>query len=398
MRSRGRIGAGAAALASLLLLAACLRGGITAFGPVVDRIAAETGLGEAALGLIGTLPVAAFAIVSPFVHRPVARLGAEGVALLALAGILAGLALRLLPGVGGLAAGTLLLGAGVAVGNVLVPVLVRRDFPERIPLVTALASSVMGGFAALGAGTAAPIAEPLGWRWALAASLPLVLAAVLVWSVRALRVRPALFATEDGGAGGPPPWRSGTAWLVAAHMGLQSAGFYITTAWLPSISRAAGADAVRAGLDLFLCQLAGLLAGLAVTPIMAGRRDQRPAVLVACAPLALGAAGMLLAPGLMTLWSVVLGIGQGAGLVVALALIALRADGTRQAARLSGMTQGVGYALAALGPVLAGAAHEHGGSWAPVLLGLLGLSAAQAAIGWACGRDRVAEGPGFDRG
>lgn len=389
---------------ALLAVAACLRPPITSFGPVVSRVASETGLGAAELGLLGALPVIGFALVSPVVAPIARRFGDGRTVLVAIAVLVVGLGLRFLPSLASLWVGTALVGVGIAVGNVLLPALVKRGFPAHLALVTGLYTAVMGTFAALGSGLSVPIAEATGsWRLAIGCWIALAVVARVAWSARlrndarsgavAHRTRvagagrdAATDAMVERGARPPSVWASPTAWCVTAFMGLQSTGFYVTVTWLPSIEIASGVSERAAGWHLFLCQVVGIFAGLLVSTRLGRTTDQRAIAALAGVPLVVACIGLVFAPGAVVLWAVLIGITQGATLTIALALIGLRSASAADTARLSGMAQGVGYGLAALGPVVAGILHDVFGSWHPVLWFVVGATAVQSLAALGAGR------------
>lgn len=373
-----RAGRAVGATLAVLVAAVCLRPALTAVGPVLEQIGAETGLSNTMLGLLSALPLLAFAAVSPLVAGPARRLGIERTVAWALALLAVGAALRLLPGLPALFAGTVAAGAGIAVGNVLIPVVVRRDHPARVALMTGLYSATMGTAAALASGVSLPLSHlPGGWRWSLGVWALLAAAAAVLWSRR--RSTPA-----PPPAGEPVPvWRSAAAWRLTAVMGLQSTTFYIMVAWLPSIATGNGASPALGGWYLFTYQVLGILAGLTVPAALSRAGTRATGVLVAV-PLATGALGLAAAPALMPLWVVLAGVSSGASLVYALTRISLAARTSAEATRLSGMAQSLGYLLAAAGPVAAGRLRDGTGSWTPTLLLLVALAATQAVVAAAC--------------
>ncbi len=395
----GRSGTGHAALklVAVLLVAGCLRPALTSVGPVLDMIGADTGLGTTALGVLGALPLLAFAVLSPLVHVPGQRFGAERVVLWALAALAAGIVVRSLPGAAWLWAGTALVGAAIAVGNVLVPSIVKRDHPGAVSRVTGGYTSVMTGFAALASGVAVPIAVATGdgWRWSLAVWAGPAVVAAAVWALR-MRGTRARAAAATAAAAAPdapatrerPVWRSAIAWQVTLFMGLQSTAFYLMVTWLPTIETARGVNAGAAGWYLFLFQAVGIVSGLAVTAVMGRRADQRAVGALVSVPMAAAMAGMLWAPGWSPVWAVIAGISSGGSIVVALALIGLRTRTFLHTAKLSGMAQSVGYLLAATGPIAAGWLADSSGSWTPVLVLIAVLALAQACVALWAGRDR----------
>lgn len=379
---------------------------------MLDQIGAETGLGAGLLGLLAAVPLLSFAAVSPLAHLAGARFGAERAVFVALLLLVAGTVLRPLPGpMAALWIGTVLVGAAIAVFNVLLPAIIKRDFPERTTQLTGAYSAVLGGVASFGAGLSFPLSQlpldgrPAGWRFALLAYVVLAVPALVFWwpwlrRARLLRrhgeARHAQAA--DGGrvlpaepAGtAPSVWRSATAWQVTAYMGLQSLVFYVLINWLPTVERAYGRTDAGSGWDLMAFQLTGVVASLATPLFLRGRLLRwgpcLPAAVVACAM-----AGFMLLPGLMVGWVLLAGFGCGSSLVVALSLFALRARSHQQAGSLSGMAQSLGYLLAAAGPPLFGVLHGMTGGWKAPLAIILAASLAQVVAGAYVGRERFVE-------
>ncbi|WP_062306033.1 MFS transporter [Demequina subtropica] len=382
-RSRGAL---AAALA-VYLVALALRPAQTAVGPVLGDIGADLGLGEGALGLLGALPLLGFAAVSPLVHRLSRRWGAEGTLLAALVGLVIGVVVRSWTGVPGLWLGTAAIGATVAVGNVLVPVIVKRDLPDRIAVATGAYSAVIAGAAAVGAAVAVPLAEIGTWRLSLGVwAAPFAVIAVAWWLRTRVAHDPAATVAEAHLAHAST-WRSGTAWLVTAFMGLQATSFYVMVTWLPTIEASLGVSAHTAGIHLFVYQIVGIGGGLLI-PFAMRPSSQAGAAVTATVPLAIGMAGLLVAPGVPLLWITIAGVGSGASLVMALSLMSLRGRTSAETTQLSGMAQSIGYLLAAAGPVAAGVLAQATGSWTPTLVLLLVFAAGQLAVGVAVGVDR----------
>ena len=275
-------------------------------------------------------------------------------------------------------------GAAIATANVLLPVLVRRDFAHRTGTAMALYTVSLIAFAALAAGATVPLADALGggWRpglavWAIPAAV-----AVLAWLPALVhRDTPRRATAPRSRPGGPARalLREPLAWAVTLFFALQSAGFYATLAWLPSIFRSHGASESHAGALLSLTMAVGLITSL-IVPGLAGRsRDQRPLVVVACALTAAGLLGILLAPmSAPYLWTVLLGLGQNATFPLALMLIVMRGGDVATTAGLSTMAQSVGYVLSSFAPLAVGALHGIADSWTPALILLLALVAPAA--------------------
>jgi CP family cyanate transporter-like MFS transporter len=374
----------------ILLLAANLRPALTGVAPLIGHIRADTGISNGAAGLLTTLPLLAFALLSPVAPRVARRFGLEGVLLASLLVLAAGILLRWVGTVAALFLGTAILGAAIAFGNVLLPGLVKREFPERAGLMTSVYSTSLGISAAFAAGVSVPLTklDGIGWRGALAVwALPAFLACVAWLPQLGRRDLP----TSTSGPNSPAIrdlWRSPLAWQVTLFMGLQSLGYYVTLTWLPEILQDGGMGAARAGWMLGLSQAVAILAMFSA-PVLAERRpSQRGVVVVAVLLAGAGALGLLVAgTAAAALWVVLLGLGQGASFSLALAFFALRSPDPPHAATLSGMAQSVGYLLAAAGPFLFGVLRDATGAWTVPLVLLLAIMACLLIAGLGAARD-----------
>jgi MFS transporter, CP family, cyanate transporter len=390
-------------LAGVVLVAINLRPAAASIGPLIGRIERDTGLSSGWASALTTLPVLCFGALAPLAPVLAKRFGVRSSIAGAMVVLLAGIAMRLAPGVAFLFIGTALAGSAIAIGNVLLPVLVRRDFSGRTATVMALYSTALIGFAALSAGVSVPIANAFGGGWKGGLGIWAVPAAVaaLVWAPWLLR-RDGDAAPAAGVGGGhghqripvAALLRKPLAWQVTLFFALQSGGFYATLAWLPSIYESHGASQSHAGLLLSLTMVVGLITAVTV-PGLAGRSaDQRPLMIACCALTAGGLAGVLLAPmSVPYLWTVLLGLGQNAAFPLALMLIVTRAGDVSYTQALSTMTQSVGYVLGAFGPLAVGAIHGLTHSWTPSLILLLALVVPELVLGLAASRDRVLAPP-----
>jgi CP family cyanate transporter-like MFS transporter len=303
--------------------------------------------------------------------------------------LLSGL-VRVAAGPGVLFVGTVAGGLGIAVANVMLPALVRRDFAGRAGHVTGLYTLTLAVFATLAALTAVPIMSAARGHWQ---------APLLVWgAVAAVPIAvlaPRLRRRHRPDAGATPPraslalLRHRTARNLTLFMGLQSIGFYAMVSWLPSLLQDAGISAATAGALLSLGTLLGIPTAF-VTPIIAARLHHQHLIAVATTVLtAAGWAGLLVAPAHATVvWAVLLGVGTGSSFPLALLLIALRAADPAQVPELSTTVQGGGYLVAAGGPFLVGVLHEVAGGWVAPLAFLLVLNLIQGVSGWTAGRAR----------
>jgi CP family cyanate transporter-like MFS transporter len=380
----------------ILLLAANLRPALTGVAPLIGQIRADTGISNGAAGLLTTLPLLAFALLSPVAPRVARRFGLEGVLLASLLVLAAGILLRWVGTITALFLGTAILGAAIAFGNVLLPGLVKREFPERAGLMTSVYSTSLGISAAFAAGVSVPLTklDGIGWRGALAVwALPALLACV-AWLPQLTRKDLPADASAPGSPGIRDLWRSPLAWQVTLFMGLQSLAYYVTLTWLPEILQEGGMGAARAGWMLGLSQAVAILAMFSA-PVLAERRpSQRGIVVVAVLLASTGALGLLFAgSAAAALWVVLLGLGQGASFSLALAFFALRSPDAGHAATLSGMAQSVGYLLAAAGPFLFGVLRDATGTWKVPLALLLAIMACLLIAGLGAARDAHVRAP-----
>ena len=377
----------------MVLLAANLRPAAAAVGPLLDRIRADTGLSATGAGVLTTLPVLCFGALAPLAPVLVRRLGERATAAVALAFLLLGLLVRLVPGLGFLFFGTAVAGAAIAVGNVLLPVLVRGNFPGRVGLLTGMYTTALIGFAALAAGISVPVADAFGggWRPGLAIwAIPCAIALV-VWAPQLRRRRRSDVVTGDHQAAGARALlRDRIAWSVTLFFAVQSAGFYSTLAWLPSVFHSHGISTARAGLLLSLSLVIGIVPSLTVPSLATRARDQRPFVITFVSCIAAGWLGVILAPTAAPyLWVLLLGFGQNAVFPLALTLIVLRGGAVTSTAALSTLVQTVGYLVAAVGPLAIGAVHDITGSWTPAIIVLLALLGPLLLLGLAASRNRT---------
>jgi CP family cyanate transporter-like MFS transporter len=374
-------------IAGLLLLAANLRTALTSVGPVLATIRAEVGLTAGEAGFITTLPLLTFAAVSPQIPRLARKVGADQLLWVALAVLAAGIVLRSLPVPGFLWGGTVLLGAAIAVGNVLLPSIIKRDFPDRIGAITGVYTAVIGIVASTAAGVAVPLAGvlPGGWRSALGIWAGFVLVALAVWTPRLAGPRTDA-AVPDAGRG-RTPWRSLLAWECAGFMALSATGFYTVLSWYPSILHSHGTSESAAGWLMFAHQMIGVLMSVVMPFVLSRVPDQRAVAASSGLLAVVGYLGLLLWPGLAVVWVLVNGVAAGALFFLALTFFSLRAADPRSSAALSGMGQSVGYLVAAVGPTLFGVLHDATGGWRAPLSVMVGVAAAHALIGLRAGRN-----------
>jgi CP family cyanate transporter-like MFS transporter len=378
------------ALIGVLLIAVNLRVSFVSVGPVLANISTDLGLSSTTAGLLTGLPLIAFAVCSPLAPGCASLVGLNRALWMSLLILALGIVLRSLPVTGFIWAGTALIGLAIAFLNVLLPSLVKRDFPTRVTRVTGIYTATQAAVAAAGAAVVVPVAQtsPAGWRLALGvwAGLTLIAMAVLTPWLRRHQgsVHHTAIATSYRS-----PWTSPLGWQVTVFMGLQSIAFYVLMAWLPTIEQSRGVPATTAGIHLSLFLLISVFASLATGGILHRGRDQRPVSFTSSALTFMTFLGLALAPNLILLWVVLGAVGCGSLIVIALSLFSLRTVNYPQAASLSGMAQSVGYGLGAAGPVIFGGLRDLSGDWVLPLLVTAGIMALLAVTGLLAGRDRL---------
>jgi len=385
---------GLAVLAAILLIAVNLRIGVTSLGALLDEVRTGLGLSPAVTALITALPTLAFAglgALTPWLTR---RFTADRLLVGAMLALAAGQLLRAgtdTPAVF-VATSALALG-GIAVANVLLPVLVKEHFPHRPGAVTGAYSVALIAGSTLGAAAAVPVAQAAGsWRVGLGIWAALAAVAVLPLLPAAIRAR-----RRTGGAAGRSvstrvrPARTRLGWAMALYFGTQSLGAYAIMGWLAQLFRDTGYSPQGAGALLGVAMAVGLPVALIMPALAVRLTSLRPLVLGLSALTAVGYLGLAVAPGTATLvWVVTLAIGQGA-FPLALASIGLRARTLSGTVALSAFTQSTGYLIAALGPLIVGGLYAATDGWRVPIGFLLAALAVQTVAGLGIARPRFIE-------
>lgn len=393
---RGRL----VVLAGIVLVGLNLRIAVAAVSPIVDVVREDFALSATQVGLLGTIPVASFAVFGSLATPVARRLGLEPTMILALLLSMSGELLRALAdGAPAFLAWSVIALGGLGMGNVLLPPLVKRYFPDRIGTVTAAYSVSMSVSAAVPPLVALPVAQAAGWRFSVGMWAILGFAAVVPWVVviaqsvaarshlrtllrRAPRTdRPAALE-RAGAAESRIVWRSRLAWALVLTFFANTTCTYVLFAWLPEILADAGLGADVGGRWLAVFAILGLPASIASPVLTARMRNPYPLVVGFVACWVVGLLGLMLTPAHGTaVWMVLVGIGPGS-FPIMLALIGLRSRTPAVAVALSGMVQGLGYGLAVVGPVGIGVLHVATGSWREPFLVLLGLVGLLLVAGW----------------
>lgn len=375
-------------LIGILLIALNLRPALASLGPLVDDVRDTTGLSNFMLGLLTTLPLMAFSLVSISAAFFTKMLGIGRVLFLALLLLTLGILIRSLNSVPALYIGTLMLGIAIAFGNVLLPSLTKQNYPDRAGLITSLYSSMMGIGAALAAGISVPLARDfkLEWQGSLRVWAWVSLAALIVWIPQLWRLkkikskRNPLQAIKN-------MLGQRLAWQVAMFMGLQSFTFYVVLAWLPDLLITRSYDAETAGWMLSLSQATGILGSMSI-PFIAGRRaNQRSLVVFLVVIEVISLIGLIFPVfGPTWLWISAIGFVLGGCFGLALLFLVLRASDTQTATELSGMAQSVGYFIAAIGPIFIGSLFDFTQNWNYPIIALLFIAIFKLFMGLQAGK------------
>ncbi|GAA3520221.1 MFS transporter [Dietzia aurantiaca] len=349
------------ALVGVVLVSLNLRTAVTSLSPLLGVIDAEIGLGAAGMGLLGMIPTAMFAVWGVLTPVALRRMGLEAMTVLAMAAAAIGQLVRAVahdPWVMG--AGSIIALAGMGIGNVVAPPLVKKYFPRHVAVVSMAYITGLQLGTVVPALVAVPVEEAAGWRVSIGWWAVLAVVAAIPWMIEILRP-----GTPTGGptasAAGPTgqpqrirPWRSPVGVALALFFGTNSLSTYAFFTWLPAVAESIGMSRAEGGLALAVYSAIGLIAAL-VVPWVAGRfEDPYAVVVVSVVAYLAGFAGLLWAPGVAPwLWICLLGVGPST-FPLCLTLINLRTRTQAGSAALSGFSQGVGYTAACLGPIVFG--------------------------------------------
>lgn len=364
-------------LSALLLYTVNMRGPVTALAPVIGDVSADLHLTAAAAGLLTGAPVLVFALTTPLAAAFVVRRGTALAVTASLLSVLVGTVLRTTDGFPAALTGTVLIGLGISVGNVAVPVVIARDFSSGVARVTGVTTASMNVGAVLTTVGMAPLAALVGWRWALVSWVVVTVAALAVWwrvYGAAARSGQGEEYDERAGAAGhdeprpataglPSVWRRPVTWLLAVVFAAQASSYYALSAWLPSILHDdAGLSVTGSGAAAALFQAFGIVGSL-LAPIALHRLHPRAVTLGIAALWLVMPLGLAFAPGGWPAWTSAAGVAQASNYVVIISVISIVAGSPAAAARMSAIVQTCGYVMAGVWPSVLGAVHTATDGW-----------------------------------
>ncbi|MER7952745.1 MFS transporter [Streptomyces sp. NPDC096079] len=383
----------------LVLAALNLRPAITSLGALLEEVSHDLHMSGSVAGVLTSVPPLCFAVFGITAPRLARRFGPAAVVCAGMAAIFAGLVLRpFATGTAAFLAASALALMGIAVSNVLMPVIVKRYFPDRVGSMTGLYSMALALGTSVAAAATVPMTDALGGGWRLGLGVWAVLAAlaVLPW-LPLLRDRggdttpPAAAPETAPAAPAPRITRSRTAWALGVFFGLQATGAYITMGWMPQIFRDSGVPATTAGVLLAVTMVMGVPLAFVIPRLATRMKNQGPIVIALGLCGLTGYTGLFLAPAAGAwVWAVLLGI-SNCSFPLALTMIGMRSRTGAGVVRLSAFAQSVGYLISIPGPLLVGVLYQHSGGWGLPIALMGGLMVPQMIVGTLAGRDRTVE-------
>jgi CP family cyanate transporter-like MFS transporter len=383
------------ALVSVLLIALNLRGPFTSLAPVLEQIMESLNLSASMAGIVTALPLVALAVFSPIAPRIALKIGLERALVFALLCIAVGIVVRSMGTVSPLLLGTVLLGAGIAFGNVLLPAVVKEEFPLQISVITSFYIFVMGIGSTLASSVMVPLsqvapAQMHGWQFALLFNLVFPVAALLFWFPKLKKTpktikQPSLTEQPQGITS---LLRSPVAWQVTLALGINSFTFYSFAGWLPKILNDLGYSELQAGYTYGFLQFSTMVPGLLLMPILARVTNHILLITLCAGSVVLSLLGLVVTPEYSVFWVALFGLANCSTFIVAISFVGLRTKDSKQAALLSGMSQSLGYSLAATGPSLIGFLHTYTQGWTIPLLTIAGFGLVCTVFAALAARDR----------
>ncbi|NHU45723.1 MFS transporter [Rhodococcus sp. A14] len=373
---------------AVILTALNLRSAVTSVAPLLGDMQQDLAVSAAWAGVLTTLPVLCFAAAGLAAPRLATHLGLGRAISCSLAMITVGLAVRALDGPALVLGASLVACAGIALVNVLIPVVIKGSFPAKIGLMTGIYTAALQGGAAIGSALTPGLEQPLGgWRPALAIWAALAVTALVVW-VLAARRHGATWVQAQVSETRRSLLRNRLAWTVTLFFGSQSFMAYIVMGWLPQVFIDAGVPKLQAGIIVGMSALIGVPIALVIAPLAARKRSQSAWIVGLSTVGVIGAVGAMVAPASHpVIWSIAIGVGQSV-FALALTVIALRTKTTGETVQLSGMAQGFGYLIASAGPLFFGLLHELTHRWTASWILFLAVCTVQIVTGALAGRNR----------
>lgn len=375
----------------IIFVAFNLRPSITSVGPLISAIRADTGISNSLAGLLTTLPLLSFAILSPLAPKLAKKWGREWTILLGLLILAAGILIRSQGLIFLLFFGTLLIGLGIAICNVLLPGIVKQSYPAKVGMMTGIYTVSMAIWAGTAPGVSVPLADALhmGWKHSLGVWFVLVALAIVMWLPQLKKKNDQVMNLSSVTTENSSLWGSSLAWQVTIFMGLQSFVYFCFIAWLPEMLYSHGISITTAGWMVSILQFSGI-PGNFLVPVLADRLPNQKGLALGIGAFCLaGLIGILIGGNIyiLTISIICIGIATGAAISLALTLIGLRARNAEQASQLSGMAQSIGYLLAALGPIALGFMYDMFHSWTIPLILLILISCIMTLAGVGAGRN-----------
>lgn len=379
----------------VIFVAFNLRPAITSVGPLIGTIRDDIGFANWSVALLTSLPLIAFAIMSPIAPKLANKFSNEMTLVIGLFVLIIGISLRSMSVVFLIFFGTLCIGLGIAICNVLLPSVIKEKFPAKVAIMTSVYTTSMSIFATSASGLSIPLAEELnlGWQlallvWAIPAVIGLIIWLIIYKNNRKNTSDKQLkFFESKKGSG---IWKSNLAWKVALFMGLQSLIFYVTISWLPELLMDEGMRKATAGYMLSYFQLLGIPISFIIPMIAVKMKSQRALVLAINLLYIIGISTLLLKPtfAFIIFAITLIGIASSANFALSLSFLAIRAKGAKDAAELSGMAQSIGYLLAAIGPIIIGYVYDITQTWTISLIILIGITFVIIYVGMGAGQDK----------
>lgn len=382
-------------LIGIILIASNLRAPLTSVGSLLSLIRDDLEISNTLAGTITTLPLLAFAVLSPFASAVANRIGMEWTIFYSFLVLTAGIVVRSLFGVTSFFVGTLILGIAIAFGNVLLPGIIKMKFPLQIGLMTGLYAVFMNIFGAMASGVSLPLSRIAGWGWqgSLAAWAIFTVIALLVWLPQLRKKKDSPKAESAQPGENHNIWKSPLAWNITIYMGTQSLVFYTFITWLPDILSDYGFTSDASGWLLSLMQFA-FIPFTFIMPVVAEKMNNQKLLSAVTGVLVIiGAAGLFTGNIVFITISVIcIGAACGAAFSLSMMFFTLRSEGAHEASRVSGMAQSFGYLIAAAGPVLLGAMHDWTMDWILPLVTIIVIGIILIITGFVSGKNQKITG------